>query len=128
MKKSDKDKITAIMVVVTIILVASFLICIRVFPDKTESRKETALIVEAGKEYEINPFRFQGSIWFHAEELDPQYYIVFEVDGETYKVIGSDVYNAYKDNIGDSVEVVIKTYHYPFISKFEKKVNLPVSE
>ena len=128
MKISDdtKAKIYLISIIVAILAVLIWL-ATYVFPDKTVSRKETALVVGAGVEYEVKPLRSGGLIEFNAVKVDPQYYVEFEVDGETYKIIGNDLYDTYKDYIGDSVEVKIKTYYYPFISKFKKKITIPAA-
>ena len=96
-----------------------------VFPDKVLLRNETALIVGAGVEYEVNPTGSGNIIKFDTIKVEQQYYVEFEVDGETYKVIGADLYDTYKDRIGDSVEVNIRTNYYLFIDKFKKVVTIP---
>lgn len=113
--------------ILAVIIVVIIWLGVYVFPDKVASRNEIALIVGAGVEYEVKPTRSGGLITFDAVKVNPQYYVEFEVDGETYKIIGNDLYDTYKDNIGDSVEVEIKTSYYALISKFKKKITIPAA-
>ena len=62
---------------------------------------------------------------FNIANPEPQCYIEIEVDGETYKLIGNDLYDTYKDHIGDSVEVTIRADYYPYIDKFKKVITIP---
>ena len=124
----SKTKSTIVGWCIVIIIIAAIVwLGIYVFPDKVSSRIETALIVGVGVEYEVKPLRGGGSVEFDAVKLKPQRYVEFEVDGETYKIVGNDVYDTYKDNIGDSVEVKVKTSYYPFVSKFKKRITIPAS-
>ena len=126
MSSKQKGAIACCSILAIIIAVITWLV-VYIFPDKILSRKETALIVGAGVEYEVKPTRSGGLITFDAVKVNPQYYVKFEVDGETYKIIGNDLYDTYKGNIGDSVEVEIKTSYYVLISKFKKKITIPAA-
>ena len=124
----SKTKTTIVGWCIVIAIVAAIVwLVIYVFPDKVSSRTETALIVGAGIECEVKPLRGGGSVEFDVVKLKPQRYVEFEVDGETYKIVGNDVYDTYKDNIGDSVEIKVKTSYYPFVSKFKKMITIPAS-
>ena len=111
--------------ILAVIIVVIIWLGVYVFPDKVASRNEIALIVGAGVEYEVNPIRSGNITKFDTIKVEPQYYVEFEVDGETYKVIGADLYDTYKNNVGDSVEVTIRTDYYPYIDKFKKVVTIP---
>ena len=125
--KINKDTKMGLITTAIIFAIVAVIIWIGIYviPDTINSRNDYALIVEAGVEYEVNPARSGNITKFDAIKVEPQYYIAFEVDGETYKVIGADLYDTYKDHIGDSVEVTIRTDCYPFIDKFKKVVTIP---
>lgn len=126
MRISKNTKIGIILTAIIFAVVAVLIwIGIYTIPDKVSTRHDYALIVETGVEYEVNPARSGNITKFDTIKVEPQYYVEFEVDGETYKVIGADLYDTYKDHIGDSVEVTIRADYYPYIDKFKKVITIP---
>ena len=128
MRISKNTNIGIILTAIIFAVVAVWIwIGIYTIPDKVSTRHDYALIVETGVEYEVNPARSGNITKFDTIKVEPQYYVEFEVDGETYKIIGNDLYDTYKDNIGDSIKVKINTSYYPFVSKFKKKITIPAA-
>ena len=126
------QKLLVILIIALILFVIFLIPSIRKHIDTAEEEIQVMILDkssysygEAGVEYEVNPARSGNIAKFDTIKVEPQYYIKLEVDGETYKVIGADLYDTYKDRIGDSVEVSIRTDYYPFIDKFKKVVTIP---